>query len=228
MIGIGLGALVAGSAKAASSVAADASDPYYQIESVVVQEVTGTAQDPFLDVKDVSPLYSSSVENSTEAVSLSTMINTGRQIWAIVEANKPVVNIQMNHADALPEGVKGWESLQNWSAPHSHTYRVSYKNLYGMTVVDFSFRLTYSYGGNIKGVGRYLANVSITTANVSVLWGYTFNAKVNIPNVLNVGSSASPVAGMEIQVKWSTDTVIKHSETSANFSLNGAGAFKML
>lgn len=193
---------------------------YLTLKSLTIQEVTDTGTQT-LGVVDLGP--ASDIDEAE--IILDKIINMGKKIWAIVEANKPVVNVTTDTANAVPEGTKGWQSLQGWQAPKSKLFRITYENLYGMDVVDFQFRVLYTFGGNVNGKGRYLTNVTMVPANLDVSWGYTFNATGNVPSVTNAGTSAEPVAAMELLMKWSVDTVLKHSESTASFYVRGDGQF---
>jgi hypothetical protein len=103
------------------------------------------------------------------------------------------------------------------------TYEVAYKNLFGMEVVKFHFRLAYTYGGGRAGAGRYLANVSVLPAELNVLWGYTFNAEVQVMPAVNLGNVTSPVAGLEVNVVWQVKTVLKESDNSVHYFVRGDG-----
>lgn len=156
---------------------------------------------------------------------LDQILNYGARIWKIVEANKPVVNVKVATANALPAGTRDWRGYQGWQTPRSRVYRISYKNFYGINVVDFSYRVLYTYGGNVFGKGRYLTNVTILPANLSVAWGYKFDAESAVPSVLNAGTVANPVAAMELLMKWSVDTVVSHNQMTTSFFVRGDGEF---
>ncbi len=161
-------------------------------------------------------------------VVVDKVINIGKKIWEVVKAGKPVVSAKEMRATALPQGAKDWRQLQGWEAPRSRTYRIAYTNLYGMTVVDYSFRITYTYGGNVDGVGRYLTNVSVVPAKASVAWGYSFDSEASVPSVINLGSKTAPVAGMELQIKWTVKTALKHEQQQSAYFVDGKGGFKDL
>ena len=151
-----------------------------------------------------------------------------KKVWAVVEENKPVVNIKEDRASALPEGAYNWRTLEGWATPKSRTYRVRYRNLYGMNVVNFAFRVIYTFGGSVNGVGKYLTNVTVVPAHLDVAWGYTFNAAVEVPYVTNAGTKTNPLAGMEVHLKWSVDTILKHNRMASSYYLRGDGLFKSL
>lgn len=59
------------------------------------------------------------------------------------------------------------------------------------------------------------------------MWGYTFNARVEVPGAVNLGTSASPVAGLELNLHWNVKTVVKESENSVHFFVDGHGQARM-
>ena len=129
-------------------------------------------------------------------------------------------------ASALPSGITCWDQLAGWRPTRSETYDVVYKNLYGIKVVNVRFHIVYTYGGQYKGQGRYLTNATIRFGKVDVLWGYIFNANVEIPQVVNMGTEANPLAGMEMTLKWSVKTrpiSLKKSISSMSFFVSGDG-----
>lgn len=159
---------------------------------------------------------------------LDKIINIGKKAWSVIELGRPVVNVKVDVANALPQGIKCWSHLAGWAAPQSKTYKVSYVNGFNYEVVSFAFRVIYTTGGNYNGVGRYITNATVVPAQLNVAWGYTFNASTVIPSVFNSGSVAQPVAGMQLNLNWSVNTVMKHSQQSESFYVGGDGAFKRL
>ena len=154
---------------------------------------------------------------------LDGMIKIGAKIWKIIEANKPVVNVETKVAHALPFNVKCWMDLENWQMPKSYKYNVKYTNLFGIDVVNFTFRVLYTYGATYDGHGQYLSNVSIHPAELDVAWGYTFNSKVETGRLINLGTKLDPVAGMELKLNWQIATPLKDSQSSEIFFVTGRG-----
>jgi hypothetical protein len=162
------------------------------------------------------------------AVLTDKIINIGQKIWTLVEKGKPVLNEQLESANALPEGVGNWQELEGWQAPVGRTYKVSYENLFGIEVVRFNFRLLYTYGGSYRGKGLYLTHVAVMPADVHVAWGYHLDASGGVPSVTNAGTSDDPVAGAQVDVRWNVKTVLKEGDYSASYFVRGDGAFKDL
>lgn len=219
---------------ATSALAADAqsfdSEKYFTIDSVqVIEEPAVQAQEwgdwlPF-------PLPGTPKRDEPKTpvdeadLILDKIINMGKKVWAIVEAGKPVVNMTTNVASAVPQGLSRWDQLGGWEIPKARVYRAVYKNGYGASVVEFKYRVIYTYGGNVGGKGRYLTQVTVVPDTLNVAWGYTFNAEVTVPSVVNMGNSTDPMAGMELMVHWKVDTVMKHSESSTSYFVKGDGSF---
>ncbi|MBY0470582.1 hypothetical protein K2X30_05385 [bacterium] len=158
-------------------------------------------------------------------VFLDQVINMGKKIWDIVESNRPVVDLKTDVANAVPQGITSWQDLGQWQAPRSKVYTLAYKNLYGIEVIRFDYRVLYTAGGSYNGVGRYLANVSIVPGEISVAWGYKFAAKNSVASTLNVGTKQNPVGGMEMIINWSIDTPFKHTQSSGSYFVQGDGKF---
>jgi hypothetical protein len=168
-------------------------------------------------------------ENSGTGVKVFDKIyNVGEKIWKVAEAGKPVANTNLPSATALPEGVLDWKQMMGWQEPVSRTYRYTMKNIYGMTVLDFAFRVIYIYGGSVSGKGAYLARVAVVAESLDVAWGYNFEADASVPSITNVGTLESPIAGAEVLVKWKLKTVLKSSENSSSFFIRGDGRMRQL
>ncbi len=154
-------------------------------------------------------------------VILDKIINMGKKIWTIVEKGKPVVNITYDYANALPEGVRGPQDLDNFSDLQFKSYRTYGKNLYGATVYDVTYTLVHQYNGDFLGKGKYLSTVAVIPSNVSVLWGYTVNYKTSKVVAMNVGSSESPVATAIMELKFKVSTILKSSEFTKLYQFRG-------
>ncbi len=152
--------------------------------------------------------------------------NMGRRVWDLVNLGKPAAWVSTNVAHGLPKGIKCWTDLQGWSWPQSKIYNVNYKNKLGVTVVDYTYRISYNYGGNIEGIGKFLSNVQIVPVNIKVSWGYSLNSRAEVPTVFNVGSKQDPVAGMQVNVRWKVESSLNSNEQSHMFHIGGNNLFK--
>jgi hypothetical protein len=218
---------------------------YYEIKSMKMEEVYGVPQDyQLLDQPGLGQDCNQSTEKivgifSDQAgsqngnglldqmnVVVDQIINIGKKLWNIVLAGKPVVNLKMDTANALPKGLKCWVDLQGWQIPSSKVYRVTYENGFGADVVDFAFRVVYTHGGNLDGKGKYITNATMMPANIDVSWGFSFNAEATVPSVFNMATKENPVAGMQMNMKWDVESVIQTSKATETFFMGGDGQFK--
>lgn len=215
---------------------ADQTQKYFEFGNPVVEEITSG---PLTEIQTdfTSTACQATVAEATldplnpidrAHIYLDKVINLGKKLWSVVELGRPVVNINVDSANALPQGVLCWNTLTGWRAPESKVYRVFYTNGFGSRVVDFSFRVIYTTGGTFNGQGQYITNATVVPANLEVSWGYTFNANTVVPSVFNSGTVERPVAGMQLNLNWSVDTVIKHSQQAETFYVGGDGSFKKL
>jgi hypothetical protein len=154
---------------------------------------------------------------------LAQIIKVGKEVWKIVEANRPVVNVQTDSLAVLPLKAECWRFLEGWQTPVVKRYRTTIKNLFGITVVDFQYKVLALTGGSYRGQGKYLARVAIVPEIVDIAWGYKFNATVSVPTILNYGTVVDPIASVEVDLIYSVDTVLKHSQRTVNYLVKGNG-----
>lgn len=161
--------------------------------------------------------------NPLEAIELvvDQIINIGKKIFNVINAGRPVVNIKIDTANALPKGLTCWSDLSGWSMPQSKVYNVQYENGLGMTIVDYSYRVTYTAGGSADGIGKYITNATFQPANVSVGWGFQLDATAVIPSVFNTGSRTSPVAGMQMNMEWKVTSPMAHEQSTESYFVSG-------
>lgn len=156
-------------------------------------------------------------------VVVDKIINIGTKIWNVIEKGRPVANYSAQKATALPQNVRRWDQLQNWQRPTSRVQSVVYKNLYGIEVVRFTYRVISLYGGDVSGIGRYIGYATVEPLEMTVAFMYSFSAGAKVDAVYNMGSSANPVAGMLLNVNWTISTILKSSTESHSFALDGRG-----
>lgn len=197
----------------------------WEIKSVQLREIQDPSAKP-LDVTKDCGTHSSPADPFVDDVSWDEIVRIGQQVWKIIEDNKPVLEISTPVVHALPRGLNCWSDLENWQAPVTRSYEIVYLNGWDMEVVKFRFRLHYTYGGGKEGRGRYLANVTVMPGELSVVMGYKFNARVEVGQTVNLGSVADPLAGIELNLRWNVQTLVKESENSYHFFVQGDGEAK--
>ena len=158
-------------------------------------------------------------------VMLDVIVNIGKKVWAIIDANKPVVDIKTQYATGLPQGVTSAAQLAGWKPPRGVIYGLTAKNSYGMQVLNVKWEVLRTYGGRYKGHGQFLSGVTIQPLQVDVLWGYKFSldATVGDTSITNAGTDEEPIAGMQPVIQWRVQTAIKDSTGRAGYYLQGDG-----
>jgi hypothetical protein len=205
---------------------ADAESDYYSIDSV---EVTAVA--PKLDVS--LPFGDLSYSGAGAAalplgggggVSPIQIINLGLQAWKLVQDNAPIADVASHSASALPQGAT-WTELTGWQAPASYGYHVIYRNRMNMTVIDFTYHVAYTAGGHYRGRGHYLAYVSAIVDQLTVAWGWKFEANVEVPTVLNAGTVAEPVASADLLLHMQAKSPLSNRYETRSYTVTGASSF---
>lgn len=163
-------------------------------------------------------------------VVLDQIVNIGKKVWAIIDANKPVVDIKTQYATALPQGVTSAAQLAGWKPPRGVIYGLSAKNAYGAKVIDVKWEVLRTYGGRYKGHGQFLSGVTIQPLQVDVLWGYKFSldATVGDTSITNAGTDEEPIAALQPTIQWRVQTAIKDSTGRAGYYLQGDGQMSEL
>lgn len=212
---------------------------YFEIKKVKVTEVT----ERYGDVSNIAATAglhedcnnsaSFSIKNTGETVQsnlnplntielyIDQIINLGKKIFNIISQGRPVVNIKLDTANALPKGLSCWSDLSGWNMPNSKVYNVQYENALGMTVVDYSYRVIYTAGGSVDGTGKYITNATFMPANVSVGWGFEFDATASIPTVFNTGTKQNPVAGMQMNMEWKVTSPLSYEQGTEAYFVSG-------
>lgn len=227
-------ALSASGVGTASAWGNERDDEFYRLHSM---EVTTTEVRDISDeeLKSLIPseessdgYYATSEKGAGEAiVVINAIINIGKKIWNLIEDNKSVFVLESDAATAYPQGITDWRQLEGWKAPRLFNYQIIYKNAFGMNMIDATFRVLFTYGGSYEGKGKYLSRVTVIPGHVWLFpVGMGLNAQALVPNVVNVGTKESPIAGAEVVLKWTATDPLQKFENSAVFFVRGDGSYK--
>lgn len=220
---------------------ADTQSQYLQIKSMSVQEIP---VDQNLLMKVRSEINPYDIQSSLDARGdgnpldvvdpvraandvLDGIINFGSKVWKIFEKSTPVVNLNMQRANALPAQLREWTEMDNWSDVEAKQYAVTYKNGFNADVVTFKVLLTYAYNGQYNGTGRYLNQVGFLANEYNVAPLFTLNAQSEVVRVQNVGTRAAPIAGLELNLTYQVENVLTKRQSALNYYLRGDGALKL-
>jgi hypothetical protein len=158
---------------------------------------------------------------------IDKIVNIASKLWHIVQDNAPVSNVETKYAVALPMGINSAYQLSNWSKPKTYIYGFYAENVYGIKTIDVEYKVTFVYGGNYNGKGKFLTAVSVIPTRVDVAWGYTFNMHCYVPDstIVNVGDSKNPVAALQLKLSWEISTFLKSSKGTSIYYVQGDGYF---
>ncbi|MBO4555931.1 MAG: hypothetical protein J5706_04160, partial [Elusimicrobiales bacterium] len=178
-----------------------------------------------------APSFGEQMDNAGQVVGLiDQIVNLVDKVFGIIAKNQPVVNINVNYANAVPYGVSHWTQLQNWKTPAVKRYQITYKNGLGGEVVNIVYQLHYTYGGTLNGKGQFLTGVTIEPISVNTAWGYNVDMTAEVPDstIANVGTSEDPIASMQVQLKYKIHTIMSDVQEKVIFYVRGDGQSKNL
>jgi hypothetical protein len=204
------------------------SPDYFKIASLSVQPLAETLDGQEPTAPPVDDCRPSRLQGGLgDALDpLNAVIAVGEKVWKLIEAGRPVVSFKAPVVHALPFEKICWHQLQGWQPPQSAKWEVRYKNKLGMDVVRFTYRISYAAGGKLETKGRYLANVTVTPAELSVKWGFEFGAEAQVGRALNLGTSEDPLAGLQLMVNWNIKSRIAEELRSQSYFVSGDGTLK--
>lgn len=156
------------------------------------------------------------------------IVNIGKIIMDIIEANRPVVDVKQSYAAAVPSGIKHWTELAGWSAPQATSFLFTANNAKGAKAIEVRYQVLRTVGGNYQGKGKYLTGVTLEPVSIEVSSGFKFYLDVTVPpeSVANVGTSEDPIAGMVAILRWKIQAAGKETRGSRMYYLQGDGLFR--
>lgn len=158
---------------------------------------------------------------SSDGINFQLLINLGKQIWDIIQKNKPQVNIQYDYANALPGGALSPAALAGFSPVQYKSFKIWGKNLYGAEVYSLKYTLVHRYGGHLDGRGKYLDAVAIVPQEVSVAWAYNLDFKVQKVSLVNIGTTEQPIASILLDGALKVSTYLQHYERRLMYEFRG-------
>ncbi len=161
-------------------------------------------------------------------ISLETIINIGKTLWEIVKANKATIDIKLDAATAIPQGIRCWSDLGNFANARSEYKTILIKNFARMRAVEFKYRMIWLPGGSYKNKGKYIGYATMIPADVYVIGGWKFSAQASMPAVYNTGSTSSPVGGLNMNMVYRAESPFSLTEQSQSYEVDGQGNFREL
>lgn len=163
-----------------------------------------------------------------ERLSAKEIVVIGELVWEIIKQGEPVLNFESERMSVLPKQAQSSFDLSHWMPPRGDVYKVVYENMFGFEMISFSYRLVFTPGGQFNGTGLFLSNVAIEPMDVDVTWGYDLNAKFEAMDVVNLNSAEDPVAGLELKLTWSIESLVQKTLHQTSFFIQGDGYWQPL
>jgi hypothetical protein len=238
-------------------------DPYYQIKSAKVTELTDEEAMEFINetpktlnetkgtnIPNIPPkppeakgnggLVAATGGGTTETPTPSPsgffdgvimivdkLIAIGQKVIPTIEKGKAVVtNNPMAAVSVLPRlDTKDpvLHDMGGWSIPMTKHYKITYSNGLGSDVVSFVYSITYQYGGEHEGKGKYLTGIRASARNITISWGFDLDASSRLIAISNVGTPANVVAGATIEMSYTVKNWTRTLTTNTSFFVAGDG-----
>ena len=167
------------------------------------------------------------------SIIIDSILAIGKKIWPIIEAGRPVINDKLAppvsivpHLQDANTGVL--YEMENWSIPKSMSVRVSYKNLFGMEVVGFTYTVLFQYNGSYNNVGQYVTGLAVVASDIYTAWGFNFDANSELISIANVGTKYSPVASGNIKVSYKVTGKLNEARTASVIYVDGSGRIQLI
>jgi len=167
------------------------------------------------------------VENAGKVIKVSRdLVALGEDVYRLVIKGKPLMTTKYEPISVIPK-VNGTPvdifETENWKVPKRKSYRAVYKNLYGITVVSFTYSILFSYGGTYEGKGKFLTAAQVIPESVMTIFGYDFSSTMKLGGIQNLGTRKDPVAGATILLEHHVSTVLKAGSQVTTFFISGDG-----
>lgn len=218
-----------------------------QIKSFTVEEISprdiyergigiskgrGKSVDLDEDTTPVKPSVGDRVESAGKVISTAKdIVALGEAIYDLVQKGKPKNVTEYAPISVVPKDPTTKEyvdpfELEGFSMPVEKSYVAKVVNGVGKEVVNFTYKLMYSYGGSYNGAGKYLTSVIIVPGAVKTTYGWDFNAKMLLSGIMNHGTKADPVVGVMITVKYQMNSWKTSFERNDTIHITGKGETK--
>jgi hypothetical protein len=159
------------------------------------------------------------------------LVALGEAFYELVKKGRPSNVTEFTPISVVPRDPQTKEyvdpfDLEGFSMPVERSFIAKVKNGTGSEVVNFNYKVIYSYGGSLDGKGQYLTNVMVVPGAVRTSYGWDFNAKMTLSGVMNHGTRANPIAGAMVNIKYQMNSWSAAFERNDTIHVTGAGELK--
>lgn len=174
----------------------------------------------------------SKLETAGQVISVARdIVALGEAIYELVKKGKPsnvteYAPISVVPKDPMSKEIVDIFDLEGFSFPVEKAYVARIRNMVGKEVVQFTYKVMYSYGGSYNGAGKYLSGVIIVPQSVKTTFGWEFNATMKLSGMMNHGTKADPIAGVMLTIKYQMNGWSTAYERNDTIHITGAGQMK--
>jgi hypothetical protein len=159
------------------------------------------------------------------------LVALGEAFYELVKKGRPSNVTEFAPISVVPRNAQTKEyvdpfDLEGFSMPVERSFIAKVKNGTGSEVVNFNYKVIYSFGGSYDGKGKYLTNVMVVPGAVRTSYGWDFNAKMSLSGVMNHGTRENPVAGAMVNIKYQMNSWSAAFERNDTIHVTGAGEMK--
>jgi hypothetical protein len=214
-------------------------DPYYQISSMVV--TTRKLRPVRISKTVLSQLHSEFLKESYEWAGQETVPHAAEEpnplgiadlflkAWAIIQEDKPTLNVDTHSLKALPYIAKDhWKALTGWGPEHGIEVKLALKNGYGIKVVQLVYEVRLIYGGSVKKHGRYIASARVVPKFVDVMWGFGLDVAASEVAVQNLNTEEDPMAAITLDLRLAYGSVLRKVSETVSYQFQGNGVIRDL
>lgn len=149
--------------------------------------------------------------------------------WEVVKDSQPVLNIDADRANAVPQGSNWMSDLQGSQGPNEipFSFRIRNDFIYESWPVVCDGFVKWTFGSRYRGGGAFIPNawIEITHCEVS---GPTRRLDVNVQvgNPENRGSDTAPNAFLPLTVSFQFQNLAKDITRQYSYYLYGSGHYE--
>lgn len=215
-------------------------DAAYQVKSIEIVDITERRPTkPIDNMVDDEPTPSETTPPPTDRIEQTgRIISTAKDVVALGEAIYELINkgrpkitttyapISVIPKDPTTKEVVDFADMEGFSMPVEKRFLAKVKNMANQEVVNFEYRLMYSYGGSYNGKGKYLTGVIIIPGNIRAKKGWNIDSSMSLSGIMNHGTKENPVAGAIITIKYSLSSMFSAFERNDTIHITGNGEMK--
>ena len=173
----------------------------------------------------IPPLPNPFPAPSTGNINIDSIITIGSKVWDFVINNKPTADYKALKGSVVPSGITDWSQLTGWSKDKFSVkiYRVEFKSITGKVGGSFDYRVSFFYGGNYKGKGKFIGQISVIPGNIKLHTDRSLTFRAELLDALNFGTEEDPISGVQLQISWSSPTTTRYEMHSAEYFMYATG-----